>query len=150
MLPPTLNNLNNASPQGDKIAFFRSLFAGRADVYARRFETRDGRAGYAPACFNEWAPSLCGKPKLKCHSCSARKLLPVTDDVARWHLLGQDDRGKPFTMGMYPLLPDETCLVLAVDFDGEGWMGDAAAFMDICREKGAPAALERSRSGNGG
>jgi hypothetical protein len=144
-----LNHLNNASPQRDKIALFRSLFAGRTDVYARRFEARDGRAGYAPACSNEWAPGLCGKPKIKCHSCSTRKLLPVTDNAVRWHLLGQDDRGKLFAMGIYPLLPDETCLFLAVDFDGESWMGDATAFMDTCRKVGAHAALERSRSGNG-
>src|SRR2546423_15563365 len=32
-----------------RIALFRSLFRGREDVYARRWENDDGRHGYIPA-----------------------------------------------------------------------------------------------------
>ena len=47
------------SPSVDKIALFRSLFKGREDVYPRRFESKKtGRAGYAPACGNEWVRGL--------------------------------------------------------------------------------------------
>ena len=53
-------------------------------------------------------------------------------------------------MGIYPLMPDDTCRFLAVDFDKETWQDDAGAFLDVCRDKQVPAALERSRSGNGG
>lgn len=53
-------------------------------------------------------------------------------------------------MGLYPMLLDETCFFLAVDFDGEAWMDDANAFSDACRRLNLPVALERSRSGNGG
>ncbi len=60
------------------------------------------------------------------------------------HLLGNE------TIGVYPLLPDETCWFLAVDFDKKTWQEDSRAFMDTCRELNVPAALERSRSGNGG
>jgi len=77
-------------------------------------------------------------------------LLPVTDEVVRWHLSGKDPLGAPFVMGVYPMLLDETCFFLAVDFDGEAWMDDANAFRDACRKMGLPIALERSRSGNGG
>ena len=52
-------------------------------------------------------------------------------------------------MGIYPMLQDETCFFLAVDFDREGWQDDAKAFCETCRHLGVPAALERSRSGNG-
>jgi hypothetical protein len=50
----------------------------------------------------------------------------------------------------YPLLPDETCWFLAVDFDKKTWQADSLAFLDTCRELNVPASLERSRSGNGG
>ena len=53
-------------------------------------------------------------------------------------------------MGIYPLLQDETCWFLAVDFDKRTWQKDAAAFLKSCREMNVPAVLERSRSGNGG
>ena len=55
-----------------------------------------------------------------------------------------------FVAGVYPLLPDETCWFLATDFDKASWADDAFALIDTCRVKGVPAALERSRSGNGG
>ena len=47
--------VNHLSSPDAKIALFRSLFRGRQDVYPRRFENRkSGKAGYAPACANEW------------------------------------------------------------------------------------------------
>ena len=55
-----------------------------------------------------------------------------------------------FVAGVYPLLFDETCWFLAIDFDGESWAPDALAYLETCRARGVPAALERSRSGNGG
>lgn len=73
-----------------------------------------------------------------------RKLLPLTDDVLRQHLEGKQ------TIGVYPLLLDETCWFLAVDLDKKSWRDDAAAFLETCRELGASATLERSRSGDGG
>jgi len=51
--------------------------------------------------------------------------------------------------GVYPLLADGTCWFLAADFDKQCWQRDALAFLTTCRKKGVPAALERSRSGNG-
>ena len=51
--------------------------------------------------------------------------------------------------GVYPMLADETCWFLAVDFDRKSWMQDVAAFRDTTRAKGVPVAIERSRSGNG-
>lgn len=137
------------SPSNEKIALFRSLFSGRSDVYPRRYETRDGRSGYRPVCANEWARDICGKPKTKCQTCPSRRLVPVTDDVVRWHLLGNDDDGKPCVVGVYPMLLDETCTFLAVDFDREDWQRDVMAFVDSCRVRDVPVAVERSRSGSG-
>jgi hypothetical protein len=63
--------------------------------------------------------------------------------------MGTDAPGRDFTMGVYPLLPDDTCWFLAVDFDESDWLGDAQAYRETCEQHGIPASLERSRSGNG-
>jgi superfamily II DNA or RNA helicase/very-short-patch-repair endonuclease len=143
--------VNQRSSAQAKITLFRSLFRGREDVYPRRFESRKtGRAGYSPACGNEWVRGICEKPRIKCSECPHQRFLPVTDDVIRWHLCGQDDEAREFVMGVYPMLRDETCFFLAADFDKATWQEDAGAFLETCRQMNVPAALERSRSGNGG
>jgi len=136
----------------DKVRLFRSLFRGREDVYPRRWESqKTGKAGYSPACRNEWVPGACEKPKVKCGECGNRELLPVTDAVIWNHLTGHDPDGRrDFTIGVYPLLEDETCLFVAADFDKESWADDARTLMEVCGTHQVPAALERSRSGNGG
>ena len=145
------STVTNSSPPAAKIELFRSLFRGREDVYARRFESRKtGKSGYAPACANEWVRSICEKPRIKCVDCPNRRLLQVTDEVIGWHLSGRDGRGSEFVMGVYAMLQDEACFFLAVDFDGEKWQEDAGAFIRTCHRLDVPVALERSRSGNGG
>ena len=147
-------SLTNQSPQEEKIKLFRSLFKGREDVFPRRFEnTKTGKSGYAPVCRNEWVAGICQKPKIACQDCNFRAFVPVSDEIIRDHLKGNDpnDRvGRDFTIGVYPLLTDETCWFLAVDFDKSTWAEDAKAFLDTCVSYQVPAALERSRSGNGG
>ena len=139
------------APAEAKIALFRSLFRGRDDVYPRRFESRKtGKSGYAPACANEWVRGICEKPRVKCAECPHRRFLSVTETVIRWHLSGRDDAAQPFVAGVYPMLLDETCFFLAVDFDKQQWSEDALAFLETSRRMDVPAALERSRSGHGG
>jgi len=143
--------VTNRSPAAAKISLFRSLFRGREDVYPRRFESRKtGRGGYQPACANEWVRGLCEKPRIRCLECANRRFLPVTDDVVRQHLSGRDDLGRDFVMGLYPMLADETCWLLAIDLDGDAWQQDSQALLETCRRLELPVALERSRSGTGG
>ena len=143
--------LSNTSPPAEKIALFRSLFRGRSEVYPLRFESvKTGRAGYSPACGNEWVRGVCEKPRIKCGDCPHQRWLPVTDDVIKKHLSGVDERGHPFDAGVYPMLVDERCFFLAVDFDDGDWASDARAFLDVCTRLKVPAVLERSRSGEGG
>ncbi|MGA2074183.1 MAG: hypothetical protein ABSH52_11840 [Terriglobia bacterium] len=93
--------VNQQSPTEVKITLFRSLFRGREDVYPRRFENRKtGKAGYSLACGNEWVQGICEKPRIKCSECPHQRFLPVTDEVIRWHLSGQDDHGRSFVMGV--------------------------------------------------
>lgn len=128
----------------DKVALFRSLFAGRADVFPKHWHNpKTDRAGYSPACSNEWVRGVCEKPRVKCGECPNQAFIPVTDRVILDHLQGRH------VAGVYPMLDDETCNFLAVDFDKDGWKEDVAAFVETCKCFDVPAAVERSRSGNG-
>ncbi len=128
-----------------RIALFRDLFHGRDDVYAVRWENAHGRSGYMPKADRDWKAYLRAKDEdRKKVDHQTRKFRPLTDEVVRGHLVGDH------TIGIYPLLQDETCWFLAVDFDKKTWQKDATAFLAVCCELNVPAALERSRSGNGG
>ena len=143
--------VTNASSSGEKVELFRSLFAGRPDVFPVRWENRKtGRAGYSPACFNEWVRGICGKPTVKCGDCKHQRFIPPDASVIGRHLRGGEGPSADFVAGVYPLLRDDTCWFLAADFDKDSWAEDAGALLETCRAKGVPAALERSRSGNGG
>ena len=82
-------SVTNHSSESEKIALFRSLFRGRDDVFARRFESaKTGKSGYQPCCRNEWIQGICQKPAIKCTDCSNRDFIPVTDEIIKCHLLG--------------------------------------------------------------
>ncbi len=144
--PKSLNSLASVSfTSAQKVTLFRSLFRGRGDVFPKLWmNPKKATKGYAPACFNEWAPNICGKPQVKCGECPNQAFIPVDDLVIMNHLQGRH------TLGVYPMLPDETCWFLAMDFDKDGWMEDVAAIAETCRQEGIPISVERSRSGNGG
>src|ERR1700730_4577864 len=128
-----------------RIALFRGLFRGREDVYARRWESTDGRSGYVPGALKDWRAINKSRPEdRKKVDQKTRKFFPLTDTVIEDHLLGKE------TIGVYPLLPDETCWFLAADFDKATWEYDSLAFLETCQELTVPAVLERSRSGKGG
>ncbi len=138
-LTPTrvAGRITNASPAEAKLSLFRKLFRGREDVFAVRWIGKDGKAGYSPAALKDWSQlDAKGRP--------ARTFLPLTDEDIVAHLTGRQ------TIGVYPLLCDETCWFLAADFDKTGWQEDARAFLRVCNEWNVAAALERSRSGRGG
>jgi superfamily II DNA or RNA helicase len=135
--------LQGGATSEEKISLFRHLFRGRTDIYPLRWENAAGKSGYAPACANEWRAGVCEKPRIKCAECPNRAFLPVTDDLIRQHLTGK------LTAGVYPLLPDDSCHFLAMDFDGEDWQADALSVRESCQSFQVPAALEISRSGDG-
>ncbi len=128
----------------EKVALFRRLFRGRTDVYPIRWESKTTtNAGYSPACANEWRAGVCEKPRIKCGDCGHRVLIPLADNTLYDHLAGGH------TIGVYPLLEDDTCYFLAVDFDDAEWKEDIRAFAQSCAELGVPVAIEISRSGQG-
>jgi superfamily II DNA or RNA helicase len=127
-----------------KVELFRRLFRGREDVYPVRWESKKtGKVGYSPVCANEWAQGICEKPRIKCSECSHSQFESVTDQVIVRHLKGE------ITAGVYPVLADDRCHFLAIDFDDDDWREDAKAVLQTCQQNDLPAALEISRSGNG-
>ncbi|MGP0031562.1 MAG: TOTE conflict system archaeo-eukaryotic primase domain-containing protein [Acidimicrobiales bacterium] len=127
-------SVDKNSPAELKIALFRSLFSGRDDVYALRWESaRTGKKGWSPAVVGGWANAK--KPR--------RQYLPFSEDVVEFHLAGGSH------VGLYPLRQGDECRLLACDFDGTGWVLDSLAYLDAAAAIGVPVALERSRSGDG-
>ncbi len=104
--------VTSKSTPDDKVKLFRSLFRGRDDVYAVRWEGRNGKAGYSPAYHRVWGTSFRNGPE------KPKEYFPITDQVIHDHLTGK------VTAGIYPLLTDETCWFLAADFDKATWQDD--------------------------
>ncbi|MCC7383908.1 MAG: DEAD/DEAH box helicase [Deltaproteobacteria bacterium] len=128
----------------DKVKLFRAFFRGREDLYPVRFVSKKtGKPGYAPVCSNKFVPGVCELPKVKCGDCTRQAFLPVDDEAVLGHLRGQH------VMGVYAVLPDETCWFLAVDFDKSTWREDTRALVERARLHDLPLAIERSRSGQG-
>ena len=111
-VPTPPGTVTSKSSPEEKVKFFLSLFRGREDVYAVRWEGRNGKAGYSPACRRVW-----GRPFPK-HSEEPQEYFPLTDQVIHDHLMGK------LTAGVYPLLADETCWFLSADFDKTTWQED--------------------------
>jgi superfamily II DNA or RNA helicase len=136
--PIQFSKVTRKSPIEEKIRLYRDYFKGREDVYAVRTKNKKGEWDYYPK------RTYLGKEKDK-HLWGEN--YPLTDDVIKAHLM---DEAPPVTVGIYPMLLDETCWFLAIDFDKSSWKEDATSFQATCHAMNIPCALERSRSGNGG
>ncbi len=147
-VPPTsastgLSSTPKLTPE-EKVALFRRVFRGREDVYPVRFVSKKtGKSGYSPECSNKFVDGLCDLRTTKCSECRNRAYRPLDDAAVVGHLEGRH------VIGVYPMLPDETCWFLAMDFDGEAWQDDVGAVREACARIGIPAYVERSRSGDG-
>lgn len=127
-----------------QLQIFKSVFKGREDVYAVRWE-KENKSGYMPAYYYD--PYMYRAYKLKGGSFQNFKnktYLKLTDKEIAKHLNGEQ------LIGIYPLLSDNSSWFLVADFDNENWISEAKSFIKSCESKGFSAYLERSRSGNGG
>lgn len=123
---------------------FRSLFKGREEVFAIRWE-KDGKSGYMPAY--HYDPYHYRMHKLNggtFQNYPNKAYLPLTEKEIQKHLKGLQQ------IGIYPLLTDNTSWFLVADFDEHDWEKEAVNFLNVCKDKNIRAYLERSRSGNGG
>jgi superfamily II DNA or RNA helicase len=136
--------VNSLSSPKEKVQLFKSLFRGREDVFAVRWTAKNGKSGYSPACLNDWKAGKCGKyRKISCVSCEYRKLIPLDSNQYYRHLQGD------VVIGIYPLLQDDSCFLLAFDFDNREWRNDVKACYETCILYDIPAYIEISRSGDG-
>ena len=128
----------------NQIQIFKSVFKGREDVFAVRWE-KESKSGYMPAYFYD--PYMYRAHKIKggtFQNYKDKTYLKLTDKEIAKHLNGEQ------LIGIYPLLSDNSSWFLVADFDKENWIAEAKSFIKSCQTKGIPAYLERSRSGNGG
>ena len=128
------------SSSKDKIDLFLSLFKGRADVCAKRWKNKPG---YSPYCYSDFKPGICNKPKIKCTECKNSHFAPLDEDQIKNHLLGK------YVLGLYPMTTNDTCFLLAMDFDESTWGEDIKVVIKVCYDNNIPVYAERSRSGEG-
>lgn len=133
-----------------KIKIYSDYFKGRDDVYPYLSINKNdsNKKYYIPACMNEWKQGICNKTMGKpCKSCQYRENKPLTMDVIKRHIYSNQ------TIGIYPMLDDETCYFLAFDFDDKkdenNIKEDVLAFASICDKYNVPISIEKSRSGKG-
>tara|TARA_R110002050_G_scaffold231199_1_gene366953 strand:- start:749 stop:3724 length:2976 start_codon:yes stop_codon:yes gene_type:complete len=128
----------------ENIQFFKSLFRGRDDVFAIRWE-KGNKSGYMPAYFYD--PYQYRLHKINggtFKDFTEKSFLPLNDNQVFKHLEGEQQ------IGIYPMLKDNTSWFIAADFDKENWQQECKDFISVCESKNIPTYLERSRSGNGG
>ncbi len=128
----------------EQINTFQSLFRGREDVFATRWE-KVNKNGYMPAYFFD-------PYRFRVHKMNGgtfqnypeKTYLKLTEEQIIKHLNGGQ------LIGIYPLLTDNTSWFIAADFDKENWVEECTLLLNVCKERNIPAYLERSRSGKGG
>lgn len=127
-----------------QIQLFKSVFRGREDVFAVRWENGK-KNGYMPAY--SYDPYLYRAHKMRggtFQNYTDKTYLPLTDKEIEKHLKGEQ------LVGVYPLLTDNTSWFIAADFDDDNWLEECKVFLTVCYENEITAYLERSRSGQGG
>lgn len=126
------------------IELYRSFFRGREDVYAVRWEKGD-RGGYMPAYHVDWNDYNRHKASGGTFVDYKKKsIIPFNNKALADHLKGTT------TLGIYPLLSDNTSFFIVADFDEGNWQDAIARLYNICMKYGLFPVVERSRSGNGG
>lgn len=134
----------------EKIELYASYFKGRDDVYPYLSINKNDptKKYYIPACTNEWRQGICNKTMGKpCKNCQYRENKPLSLETIKRHIFYNQ------TIGIYPMLDDETCYFIAFDFDDKkdesSIKEDVLAFASICDKYNVPISIEKSRSGKG-
>lgn len=120
-----------------KLTIFRSLFKGREDVFALRWEiparssAGETKSGYMPAYVYD--PYRYRAHKMKggtFQSYADKTYLPLTNEQLIKHLNGEQ------FVGLYPLLQDNTSWFIAADFDEQNWIADSQNSLNVVGPKG--------------
>lgn len=133
----------------DKIEIYLSYFRGRPDVYAERyFSKKHQKFGWNPACDRSFQAG-CKKGKIKnyCSICPISQFPSLDEDILKRHFTGKlTCEG----IGIYPLLTDNTCYLIAMDFDEDNWFDDMLSVYKTALRFEIYPLMERSSSGQGG
>ncbi len=98
---PALRASSSPASADQKIGLMQRVFRGRDDVYALHWESaRTGKSGYVPATAEGW------------NGHGPKTYLRMSYEAIERHLRGRE------SIGVYPLLEDDTCWFLACDLDG--------------------------------
>ena len=146
----TTNSSEDILSREDSVKIFMNYFKGRNDVYPYLSIDKNNPniKYYIPACTNEWKNGVCNKTMgKKCKNCQYRENKPISKETIYKHMYGN------YPIGIYPLLENDTCFFLSLDFDDKDSKkdikSDVLAFASVCDKYEVPIAIERSRSGNG-
>ena len=146
----TTNSSEDILSREDSVKIFMNYFKGRNDVYPYLSIDKNNPniKYYIPACANEWKNGVCNKTMgKKCKNCQYRENKPISKETIYKHMY------ENYPIGIYPLLENDTCFFLSLDFDDKDSKkdikSDVLAFASVCDKYEVPIAIERSRSGNG-
>ena len=146
----TTNSSEDILSREDSVKIFMNYFKGRNDVYPYLSIDKNNPniKYYIPACTNEWKNGVCNKTMgKKCKNCQYRENKPISKETIYKHMY------ENYPIGIYPLLENDTCFFLSLDFDDKDSKkdikSDVLAFASVCNKYEVPIAIERSRSGNG-
>ncbi len=146
----TTNSSEDILSREDSVKIFMNYFKGRNDVYPYLSIDKNNPniKYYIPACTNEWKNGVCNKTMgKKCKTCQYKENKPISKETIYKHMYGN------YPIGIYPLLENDTCFFLSLDFDDKDSKkdikSDVLAFASVCDKYEVPIAIERSRSGNG-
>ena len=131
----------------ERLAIFKDYFKGRTDVYAQKYYSKkNNRFEYSFVCENKFKQGVCFIGKKKCHSdCPNFKPAPLTNEIYLKHLQKENS-----VIGIYPLLEDNTCYFLVIDFDKDLWFESLLCVYRTAKKYSISCLMERSQSGNGG
>lgn len=109
----------------DKLEIFMSYFRGRDDVYAYKY-FKNGKKAYAKA--SQYGINL-----------------KLTNEIYFNHMKADSN----FSIGIYPLVENNKCYFLCIDFDDDHFAEAALAFKIECDKHNIDTIMEKSQSGNG-
>lgn len=151
-------SINRTNSAKDKAEFLLDLFYSRRDVYAVRSKNKDNKTAYYPKCRYFWS-EVCKKKQLKgkeikggkniCDDCSFKVYDELTAENVIKNNLKNDNVDGINAIGIYPIFNGDCVRFLAYDFDEKDWEKSSKLVVEVAKEFGFEAALERSFSGNG-
>lgn len=130
-----------------KLKIYMNYFKGRSDIYATKYwSQKNNKYQYTFECSNKFK-AYCNINKGKrCHiDCPHCKTKSLTPETIMNHI-----RKPNQLVGLYPLLEDNTCYLLALDFDDDLWFENMLSVYRIAKMYSISCVMERSQSGHGG